>query len=163
MPNLVRSTTGFTFVETIIAFSIVGIFLALTWATVSFLLMKTSEEIVRTRGHFLAVEGVEQVKQIRQTMVNRNRLTGFYDSIGSKTGNYILDDDNGEFALKAGENELIEMNEDPFTAYCRTLNFEGDELDAKRLTVTVQWGDVLDCSNGNKRVVYSTYLTELSQ
>ncbi len=163
MRKLIRSTSGFTFVETIISFSIVGIFLALTWATVSFLLMKTGEQIVRTRGHFLAVEGIERVKQIRQTMVNRNRLTGFYDSVGSKDGDYILGENSGLFTLESGDNELITMNEEPYTDYCRTVNFEGDELDSKMLTVTVRWGDVIDCSQGNKMIAYSTYLTDMSQ
>jgi len=163
MQKSVKSTSGFTFVETIISFSIVGIFLSLTWATVSFLLTKTNDQIVRTRGHFLAVEGVEAVKQIRQTMVNQNRLSGFYNSIGSKNGNYILNKESNYFLLEPGDNELIEMNEEPFTTYCRTIELDGEGLDSRKITVTVKWGDVIDCSKSSEMIAYSTYLTDMSQ
>jgi len=163
MRKLIQSKSGFTFVETIIAFSIVGIFLALTWATVSFLLMKTGEQIVRTRGHFLAVEGVERVKQIRQTMENQNRLSGFYSSIGSKTGDYVLGENSKVFTLTPGSDELVQMDEEPYTDYCRTVTFEGDEPDSKKVIVTVRWGDADDCKKGDKLIAYSTYLTDMSQ
>ena len=163
MRRLIRSTSGFTFVETIIAFSIIGIFLALAWATVSFLLMKTGEQIVRTRGHFLAVEGIEKVKQIRQTMVNQDRLNGFYNSIGSKTGDYVLGENAGLFTLTPGSSEVIHMDEEPYTDYCRTVTFEGDEVYLKKVTAEVRWGDAIDCRKGDKLIVYSTYLADMSQ
>lgn len=169
MRMLIKSRSGVTFVETIIAFSIVGIFLALTWATISFLLLKTGEQIVQTRAHFLAVEGIEQVKQIRQTMINQNRLTGYSDSIGNRSENevYVLGENEGLFTLKPrseepGSDGKILMDEEPYTDYCRTVEFkEGDEPDSKKVIVTVKWGNEEDCSKNNKLIAYSTYLTNM--
>ncbi|MBU1682795.1 hypothetical protein KJ742_02520 [Patescibacteria group bacterium] len=149
--------------ESLITFSIVGIFLALTWATVNFLLLKTTEQIVRTRAHFLVTEGVERVMQIRQTAVNRNRENGFVSAIGSKSGNYILGQSGDEFTLTYGENENIEMEEEPYTTYCRTVAFTGDSQLIKQVAVTVRWGDPIDCSEGNEVISYSTYLADNTQ
>ena len=163
MRKIINSKSGFTFVESIISFSIVGIFLALTWATVSFLLVKTTDQIVRTRGHFLAVEGVELVRHIRQTAVNRNREKGFVSSVGDKIGNYTLKKEGDEFVLEYGTDEEIEMMEEPYTTYCRTVNFEGELSLAKKVTVNVRWGDPLDCSAGEELISYSTYLASTTQ
>jgi len=161
MPNRLRSTGGFTFVESLITFSIVGIFLALTWATVNFLLIKTNEQIVKTRAHFLAVEGIEVTRQIKQTAVNRDREGGFYDSIGSKNGTFVLVKDGDAFSLEPDNNpEQITMTEEPYTTYCRTITFlEGDER-VKQVSAEVRWGDALDCSKGEDMIAYSTYLAD---
>jgi hypothetical protein len=157
-----RSQGGFTFVESLITFSIVGIFLALTWATVDFLLIKTNDQIVKTRAHFLAVEGIEVTRQIRQTAVNRDREQGFYDSIGSKDGNFILEKNGDAFSLKEGENEPIEMTEEPYTTYCRTITISGTSERVKQVLAKVRWGDALDCANGEEMIAYSTYLADLT-
>lgn len=162
MPNRLRSTGGFTFVESLITFSIVGIFLALTWATVNFLLVKTNEQIVKTRAHFLAVEGIEVTKQIKQTAVNRDREGGFYDSIGKLGGNFVIEKNGDAFSLESGQNEQITMTEEPYTTYCRTITFlEGDER-VKQVSAEVRWGDALDCANGEEMIAYSTYLADLT-
>jgi prepilin-type N-terminal cleavage/methylation domain-containing protein len=153
---------GFTFVETLIAFSIVGIFLALTWATLNFLLLKAGEQIERTRAHFLATEGIELVKQIRQTGVNRDRETGFSTSIGKLSGSFVVSPQGSEFELVPGSNEKIEMNEEPFTTYCRTLDLSGEGETSKVVTSTVRWGDATDCSLGDQIVSYSTLLADQS-
>ena len=154
---------GFTFVESIITFSIVGILLALTWATVNFLLIKTNEQIVRTRAHFLAMEGVEIAKQIRQTAVNRDRETGFFSSIGNKEeGNYIIIPSGDGFLLQSGSNELIEMNEEPFIDYCRTISITGSSAAIKQIASTVRWGGV-DCGTGENTISYATFLANLSK
>lgn len=163
MRKVLRSQSGFTFVETLISFSIVGIFLALTWATVNFLLIKTTDQIVRTRAHFLAVEGIEVVRQIRQTAVNRNREDGFVNAIGSKDGSFIITKNHDEFSLENGSFEQIDMNEEPYTTYCRTLFFEGNREDERIVTAEVRWGDPVDCSRGNERIAYSTYLANITQ
>ncbi len=158
----VNSTTGFTFVETLISFSIVGIFLALTWAIVGFVLLKNSEQTQSIRGHFLAVEGMEMVKQIRQTAVNRDRESGFQDSIGRLEGSFVIAENGDEFALTPGSNELIEMDDEPTTVYCRTITMEGDEANEKKITTSVRWGDVNDCAAGDKIISYSTTLADLT-
>jgi len=162
MRKLVCQNSGFTFVETLVAFSIVGIFLALTWATVNFLLLKAGDQVERTRAHFLAVEGVELMRQIRQTAVNRDRETGFKTAIGSRNGSYILTPKGSEFELGYGQNEQIEMNEEPYTTYCRTVDFSGSDDNAKTATVTVRWGDPENCALGDKMIAYSTYLADLT-
>ncbi|MFH0837968.1 MAG: hypothetical protein V1880_01740 [Patescibacteria group bacterium] len=156
-----RSHGGFTFVESLITFSIVGIFLALTWATVNFLLIKTNEQIVRTRAHFLAVEGIELLKQIRQTAVNENRETGFYSSIGSRDGHYILEAKGEGFDLAEGANEQIVMEDEPYTTYCRTVEVTGSGESVKQVSVEVRWGEATDCSLGEEIIAYSTYLADL--
>jgi hypothetical protein len=163
MRKPVSNKSGFTFVESLITFSIVGIFLALTWATVNFLMLKTGEQIVRTRGHFLAVEGIERIKQIQKTAVNKNREKGFQSSIGNKNGNYVLEENGDAFALESGKNEQIEMTEEPYTVYCRTVNFKGSEDYVKLVSVEVRWGDAEDCSKGNEIISYSTYLAKINQ
>lgn len=149
--------------ESLITFSIVGIFIVLTWATVNFLLLKTNEQIVRTRAHFLAVEGIELIKQIRQTAVNRNRETGFTSSIGSKNGNYIIKKNGDAYELDEGENEEIFMYEEPNTTYCRTISLVGDGEKIKKLYASVRWGDATDCSLGEEIISYSTYLAQTTQ
>ena len=163
--TLSNTSGGFTFVETIIAFSIVGIFLALTWGTVTFLLTKTTEQIERTRAHFLAVEGIELVKQIRLTALNRNRETGFLDAIGKLMGDFRLTKTNEEYSLTVGSNQTIEMNEEPYTTYCRTLAFSpvGDDPRQRIVTSTVRWGDPESCAKGEKLVSYSTLLADMTQ
>ena len=163
MRKIVNNKSGFTFVESLITFSIVGIFLALTWSTVYFLLSKSTEQIVRTRAHFLAVEAIERVKQIRQTAVNRNRLEGFETSIGAMNGSYILGQNGDIFNLEEGENEIIEMPEEPYTVYCRTLNISGENNLSKQVSVDVRWGDPTDCSIGSEMISYSTYLAKITQ
>jgi hypothetical protein len=162
MRKIVNNKSGFTFVESLITFSIVGIFLALTWSTVYFLLSKSTEQIVRTRAHFLVVEGIERVKQFRQTAVNRNRLEGFETSIGAMDGSYVLGENGDLFTLEEGENEVIEMTEEPYTVYCRTVNISGDNT-SKQVSVDVRWGDVNDCSLGSEMISYSTYLAKITQ
>ena len=163
MRSIVRNKSGFTFVESLITFSIVGIFLALTWSTVYFLLSKSTEQIARTRAHFLAVEGIERVKQIRQTAVNRNRLEGFETSIGSENGSYILGQNGDLFTLEEGENEVIEMTEEPDTVYYRTVNISGESNVSKQVSVDVRWGNADDCSKGSELISYSTYLAKITQ
>jgi len=165
MRKIINSKSGFTFVESLITFSIVGIFLALTWATVNFLLLKTTEQIIRTRAHFLATEGIERVMQIRKTAVNGNRENGFVSAIGSKLDgeNYILGQSGDEFTLQSGENKPIEMTEEPYTTYCRTVTFYGDSQLVKEVSVTVRWGDPIDCSLGEEIISYSTYLADTTQ
>lgn len=153
---------GFTFVESIITFSIVGILLALTWATVNFLLIKSNEQIVRTRAHFLAMEGIEVSKQIRQTAVNRNREYGFRDSIGKKEGSYIIGKLGDTFTFQEGGNNVIEMNEEPFIDYCRTIDISGNSESIRQITSTVRWGG-FDCTVGEHAISYSTYLADLTQ
>lgn len=160
MQKLVNNKSGFTFVESLITFSIVGIFLALTWATVNFLLLKTGQQIVRTRAHFLAVEGIELVRQIRQTSVNENREKGFVTAIGSKTGNHIIIKNGERFDLERGEVEMIEIQEEPYETYCRTVNLGGEDENVKRITVNVRWGD---CNPEDEAVSYSTYLAKITQ
>ncbi len=162
MRNNPKNTGGFTFVETLITFSVVGIFLALTWATVNFLLIKSNEQIVRTRAHFFAMEGIEITKQIRQTAVNSNRETGFSDSIGGKENSYKIESRGDGFVLSAGEDELIEMHEEPFINYCRTINFESvnSSETIKKIVSTVNWGGS-DCTIGEYSISYSTYLADL--
>lgn len=160
MRKIVNNKSGFTFVESLITFSIVGIFLALTWATVNFLLIKTDQQITRTRAHFLAVEGIEIVKQIRQTSVNENREKGFATAIGSKVGDYIVVKNGERFDLARGETEQIEMLEEPYTNYCRTVNLNGENENVKHITVTVRWDD---CNPEDEAVSYSTYLAKITQ
>lgn len=157
-----KNQRGFTFIEAIIAFSIIGVFLLITWSTVQFLLNKSTEQIKRTRAHFLAIEGVELVKQIRQTAVNRNRRNGFFRSIGDKTGSYILLKNGFEYTLTLGTDERIEVIEEPYTEYCRTVEVSGSETDAKQVLVRVKWGDP-DCTTGNSEVAYSSYLGDTAQ
>lgn len=162
-----KNTAGFTFVESIITFSIVGILLALTWATVNFLMIKTNDQIVRTRAHFLAMEGIEIVKQIRQTAVNRNRETGFADSIGRKEAEKayaITTISGGGFKLEEANADIIkiEMNEEPFIDYCRTIIFEGTGESVRQVKSTVRWGGV-DCETGENMLSYSTILADLTQ
>lgn len=160
MRNKINPPKGFTFVEALITFSIVAIFLALTWATISFLLMKTGDQIVRSRGHFLAVEGVEIVKQIRQTAVNRNRETGFLDALGKKEGRFVIQKDGDEFSLKSGVHELIAMTDEPYIDYCRTIELGGQEDNLKKVTSAVWWGSA-DCHPTDQLIRYSTYLGDL--
>ncbi len=162
MRKPLTDTTGFTFVESIITFSIVGILLVLTWATVNFLLIKSNEQIVRTRAHFLAMEGIEVAKQIRQTAVNRNREYGFEDSIGKKDGSYVVVRIGETFAFQSGNDELIEMNEEPLIHYCRTIDITGSSESIKQITSTVRWGG-FDCTTGEYSISYSTYLANLTQ
>lgn len=160
MPNRLRSTGGFTFVESLITFSIVGIFLALTWATVDFLLIKTNEQIVKTRAHFLAVEGIEVVKQIRQTAVNENREQGFYNVIGRLDGNFILKKNGNYFSLEKGSNDPLVMTEEPYTTYCRTIKISDAGELVRQVSAEVRWGDALDCAKGEEMIAYSTYLAD---
>jgi len=160
LPKRFRNQEGFTFVETLITFSIVGIFLALTWATVNFLLVKTNEQIVRTRGHFLAVEGIEIVKQIRQTAVNRDRELGFLSAI--KDGSYVLTKEGDEFKLTEDSNQQIEVAEEPYTIYCRTIKIEETGKSVRQVLAEVRWGDATDCSKGEEMISYSTYLADLT-
>jgi len=134
----------------------------LTWATVNFLLIKSNEQIVRTRGHFLAMEGIEITKQIRQTAVNRNREYGFQDSIGNKDGAYTIAPLGDTFTFQRGVDEPIEMNEEPFINYCRTILFAGDSDSIKQVTSTVRWGGY-DCEKGEHSISYSTYLADMNQ
>jgi len=166
--KLLCKTSGFTFVETIIAFSIVGIFLTLTWGTVTFLLSKTMEQIERTRGHFLATEGIELVRQIRLTALNRNREIGFMDSIRKLSGDYSLSSQGEGFTLESvlnGGVQMIEMDEEPYTTYCRTLTFSsaGDDQNQRIVISSVRWGDPEDCSKGDKQIAYSTLLADMTQ
>lgn len=156
------STSGFTFVETLISFSIVGVFLALTWAIVGFVLLKNSEQTQNIRGHFLAVEGMEVVKQIRQTAVNRDREFGFRDFIGSLEGSFVIAERGDEFFLEPGNNEPIEMMDEPTTIYCRTITMEGDAIDEKKVILSVRWGDTENCAAGDKMISYSTVLADLT-
>ncbi len=160
MEKIVNNKSGFTFIESLITFSIVGIFLALTWATVNFLLLKTSHQIVRTYAHFLAVEGVEVVRQIRQTSVNENREKGFVTAIGSKVGDYVIVKNGERFELVRGEAEVIEMQEEPYKTYCRTINLNGEGEKVKQITVSVRWDD---CNPEDEAVSYSTYLAKITQ
>lgn len=136
--------------------------MALTWATVNFLLIKSNEQIVRTRAHFLAMEGIEITKQIRQTAVNRNREYGFGNSIGKKEGSYIITPLGDTFTFSSGSNELIEMNEEPYIDYCRTIDFVGNSESIKQITSTVRWGGY-DCTIGEHSISYSTYLADLTK
>lgn len=160
MRAILRSTQGFTFVESLITFSIVGIFLALTWATATFVLQKNAEQAQRTRAHFLSVEGMEIVKQIRQTKVNEDRVNGFYTAIGNREGDHVIEQNGPAFFLKEGSNEEIEMIESPSTVYCRTVNISGENNDVKEVRVRVQWGNNTDCSLGKELVEYSTFLAK---
>lgn len=160
MRKIVNNKSGFTFVESLITFSIVGIFLALTWATVNFLLLKTDQQITRTRAHFLAVEGIEIVKQIRQTSVNQNREKGFATAIGSQTGDFIIVKNGERFELASGEYEQIEMLEEPYEIYCRTINLNDENENIKHVTVTVRWDD---CNPDDEAISYSTYLANITQ
>jgi hypothetical protein len=75
-----------------------------------------------------------------------------------------LGENEGLFTLTPGADELIQMDEEPYTDYCRTVAFEGDETDSKKVTVTVKWGgDNNICSKGDKLIAYSTYLTDMSK
>ena len=167
--NDLKSRAGFTFVESIVTFSIVGIFLALSWATVSFLISKSGEQIVRTRAHFLAVEGIEIVKQIRKTAVNKNRETGFVSAIGSKEGKYIISKTNDTFSLDSGEDSKIAMdtleikNDQPENSYCRTIHITGEGENVKQIISAVKWGDVTNCEKGEQLISYSTYLANNTQ
>jgi len=156
------NTAGFTFVETIITIGVIGVLLALTWATINFMLIKSNDQIVRTRAHFLAMEGVEIVKQIRQTGVNRNRETGFEGSIGKKNGLFVIGRQGDAFTLEEGENEVIEMTEEPFTSYCRTLQITGNSELLKEVVSIVKWG-APDCAEGDQVIRLSTYLADLTQ
>lgn len=161
------NTAGFTFIESIITFSIVGILLSLTWATVNFLLIKSNEQIVRTRAHFLAMEGIEITKQIRQTAVNRNREYGFRDSIGNKEDDksYVVPSIAGggfKFEVANDESIVIKMNEEPYIDYCRTIDFVGSSESIKQITSTVRWGGY-DCTIGEHSISYSTYLADLTK
>ncbi|MBN1258619.1 prepilin-type N-terminal cleavage/methylation domain-containing protein [Candidatus Peregrinibacteria bacterium] len=171
MRKMFRSKAGFTFVESLITFSIVGIFLALTWATVNFLILKENEQVVRTRAHFLVIEGMERVKQIQATAMNRNRENGFRETLGGKSGTYILSKNENSFTLKEGRDEKIEMNEEPYTTYCRTIDFSGEpenNPDIRKVRVTVRWGDAGNCEQeeeddkGKQAVSYSTYIAKTS-
>lgn len=157
MRSLLKSQSGFTFVETLISFSIVGIFLALTWATVDFLLIKTNDQIVKTRGHFLAVEGIEIVKQIVQTSVNQNREFGFMMSIGNLNDEFIINKSGDYFSLVKASNEEIDFNEEPYTTYCRTIKISG-EKNTKTVESKVKWG-APRCSDGDKEIVYTTLIS----
>ena len=148
--------------ESLITFSIVGIFLALTWATVDFLLVKTNEQIVKTRAHFLAVEGIEVTKQIKMTAVNGDREQGFHNSIGSKVGDFTLEKTGDVFSLEPGQNEQITMTEEPYTTYCRTITISEGSERVKQVKAEVRWGDALDCSQGEEMIAYSTYLADLT-
>lgn len=154
---------GFTFVESLMAFSIVGVFLALTWATVQFLVVSFNEQIIRTRAHFLAMEGLEIVKQIRQTAVNRNRELGFEAAFSEKSGNYALVQNGDEFNLRSNESQVIKVDEFPYIDYCRQLSIEGPE-DLKVIQSKVWWGD-FECKepNSEKQISYTTYLGNLKK
>lgn len=174
MRKLFNSRSGFTFVESLITLSIVGIFLAVTWATISFLLLKTTDQIIATRAHFFAVEGMELVKQIRQTAMNRNARNGFYQSVGGKTGSFVLgkkDNKNSEDeyiflsddkSVTSEENKRILVEEEPVMTYCRTIEF-ADVNSMKEAAVTVRWGDAEDCAKGDKFITYTTYLADTNQ
>lgn len=157
-----KCPSGFTFVESLITFSIVGIFLALTWATVQFLIVKSGEQVVRTRAHFLAVEGMERVKQIEKTAINKDRETGFRNTIGDNNGDYVLQENAGVFSLKPGSNEVIETQEEPYAVYCRTVHMEEGDGTFKEVSVEVRWGGKDSCADGDKVVAYSTYLADLT-
>jgi len=163
MRNTSKTPTGFTFVESLIAFSIVGIFLALTWATVQFMIIKSNDQIVRTRGHFLAMEAIEVLRQIRQTAVNHNRETGFKDSLGDKEGVYQLEKVGEYFQLKTGGAEVIEFDEFPYQDYCRNVQIAGDEQ-LKKVRAQVWWGDA-NCKppHEQKKISYSVYLGDLKK
>lgn len=163
MPSFLKSTKGFTFIEAIITFSIVGIFLALTWATVQFLVSKSTEQIIRTRAHFLAVEGVELVKQIRQTAVNKNRRNGFFRSIGNKNGDYILVKSGDEYDLQNGADEKIEITDDPYMIYCRRVSISGLNSGEKKAKVRVSWGDLAHCNQNDHQLSYEIYLADTVQ
>lgn len=153
-----HSQHGFTFVESLITFSIVGIFLALTWATATFVLQKNAQQHQRTRAHFLAVEGIELVKQIRQTAVNQDREEGFYAAIGNREGDYVTEQKGSAFFLKEGSDQIIEMPETPSTFYCRTVNITGEDSDVKQVSVRVEWGGGEECKG--ELVEYSTFLAK---
>ncbi len=154
------SPAGFTFAESIITLSIIGIFLALTWATVTFLLQKSNEQIVRTRGHFLAMEGIEIIKQIRQTAVNRNRETGFLEAIGNHEGRFVIETSGDEFILQKGSDQTIESTEDPYIDYCRHIDVTGASESIKQVISTVTWGSS-NCNKNPHLISYSTYLADL--
>jgi len=110
------------------------------------------------------MEGIEITKQIRQTAVNRNRETGYASSIGSKEeGDYIIIRQGDGFSLQMDNNELIEMNEEPFIDYCRTINIAGDPKSSiRQISSTVRWGGV-DCEMGENTITYSTFLANLAK
>jgi len=159
MRDLLRSSQGFTFVESLITFSIVGIFLALTWATATFVLQKNGEQAQRTQAHFLVVEGMELLKQMRQTAVNEDREEGFYAAIGNRKGDYVIEPNGFAFFLKPGSHQPIEMPEGSSTTYCRTVSIAGENPDLKEVRVRVEWGGS-DCSEVSELVEYSTYLAK---
>ena len=160
MKKLLKSQSGFTFVESLITFSITGIFLTLIWASINFLLLKTNEQILRTRAHFFASEGIEVVKQIRKTETNRNRENGFKTAIGSKNGDYIIKKIGDGFSLKPGANDVIEAMEEPYIDYCRTIRIEGDKDTSKTIYSTVTWGGI-DCSQNDRSIMYSIFLADI--
>lgn len=160
MKKLLRSQSGFTFVESLITFSITGIFLTLIWASINFLLLKTNEQILRTRAHFFASEGIEVIKQIRKTETNRNRETGFGTAVGNRNGDYTISKVGDGFKLENGANEVIEATEEPYIDYCRTISIEGDNNNSKTIYSTVTWGGT-ECSENDKTIMYSVFLADI--
>lgn len=83
------------------------------------------------------MEGIEILKQIRQTAVNQNRETGFQEIVGKKEGSYTIIREGDGFGLKSKGHEIIEMQEDPFTDYCRTIQITGDSPLIKKITLSL--------------------------
>lgn len=161
MRKIFFNHSGFTFVESLITFSVTGIFLLLTWATVQFLLIKSNDQIIRTQAHFFAVEGIEILKQIRQTGVNKNRETGFLDSLGNKEGNFIITTSDGIFSLKSGTDEFLEMEQEPYMNFCRTIEISG-EAEKKKIASIIHWGGT-DCQAAEHTIRYTTYLADFKK
>jgi len=154
--------TGFSFVESLITLSIVGVFLMLIWGTIQFLILQSAQKIARNQAHFLAVEGVEIIKQIKQTAVNQNAEHGFQDYFNQKSGDFIIQKNHDRFELIEGESELISSNTEPFIDYCRTLSITPETHALVRVSSIVQWGGA-DCQDASKHIAYSTYLSDLKK
>lgn len=153
--------SGFTFIEALIAFSIVGIFLALTWGTIQFLLQQSQTQIMRSRAHFFAEEGLEVVRHLRDSAVLNQRVNGFDQQIGSKDGRYIVVHENDRWVLSPESFERIYVEAFPPAYYCRTLYFYDESDGVKEIGVDVKWSREESCENSDDSVYYSTYLANI--
>ncbi|QQR83835.1 type II secretion system protein [Candidatus Peregrinibacteria bacterium] len=147
---------GFAVLELIIALSIVGLLLSLTWGTVQFLLSQKRSQILNVRAHFLAVEALELVRSLRDSAILNDRENGFFNAIGQKNGDYILARNNDTWTLVPGPFETIVADDYPAGTFCRVLHFFPISDSIKEVAAEVRWSPSHHCKSVKNSIYYST-------
>ena len=132
---------GFSLIEVMLATFLVSAGLTAVMALLSVGIKGTSDSKDQVVGSFLAQEGVELVRNIRDT----NWLGGEESFMGLSNGDYKIDPESSlsstsDFGLNFYQNFYRHTGNGEETKFSRKIEIEGSD-DQKIITSLVIWGD----------------------